>query len=407
MDFEVVIIGTDINAYYMARCCHEAYGIKPYIIGKEKMNYTALSNISNITYVSNLWDSDIFTTSLKDFALEHQDKKLVLIGTNDFYIRLIAEKQKLLKKYYHFYAVDLKLLNNLLVKDNFYTTFKDSELDMPQTYIHPCNKKKKIAGKVLSKFQYPIVIKPGDGVNYYKHKFEGQAKVYKAVDRKQLLHIIKTIEKSGYDGNLIIQEFIPGDDSMLFDSIFFCGKDKKVKLVSFAQIGLQERTSTGVGNCTLLVNGYSEFGNYDDQIEKMKKFLEDNNYEGFAEFDLKYDVRDGKYKVFEVNPRQARSSYYLAACGYNLVQYMVDDLINNKPFKYTIIREKMVLTFVPKIVIKKYVENIKLKNEIFSLIKKGKIVDPLNYKGDSNFKRKIWLFLRKINYIKKYRKNKW
>jgi D-aspartate ligase len=67
----------------------------------------------------------------------------------------------------------------------------------------------------------------------------------------------------------------------------------------------------------------------------------------------------------------------------------------------------MVLSFVPKAVIKKYVSNDKLKEQIFTLMKKGRIVDPLNYKEDTNFKRKLWLFARKKNYIKKYKRNHW
>jgi D-aspartate ligase len=319
----------------------------------------------------------------------------------------MVENQKFLKQYYYFYAIDLKLLDKLLIKSKFYTEFKKSGLDMPKTYIYRCNGKEDINYKNISKFKYPIIIKPSDGVIYYKHKFVGQAKVYRAWNKKELNKIVKEIEESGYDEDLIIQEFIPGDDSRLFDSIFFCGKDKKAKLVTFAQIGLQEHTSTGVGNCTLLVNGYSEFGDYSKQIKKMKKFLESINYEGFAEFDLKYDERDKKYKVFEINPRQARSSYYLTGCGYNLVKYMVDDLINDKPLSYEEIKEKMVLTFVPKTVIKKHVKNIKLKKEILSLMKKGKYVKPLYYKKDMNIKRRVWLFLRNINYIKKYKHNNW
>ena len=119
---------------------------------------------------------------------------------------------------------------------------------------------------------------------------------------------------------------------------------------------------------------------------------------------MKYDSRDNKYKVLEINPRQSRSGYYLTACGYNLVEYLINDLIFDKKMEFKIIKEKIVLSFVPKKVIKKYVENKELKNEINKLIKNKKIVNPLKYKNDKNLKRRLYLLYRDFNYIKKYKK---
>ena len=407
MDFEIVIIGSDINAYYMARNCYEAYNKKPYLIIKERMKYTTLSNIVNIEEGGNLWDKNIFTSKLIEFANKHKNKKLVLIPSNDFYVRLIVENKKKLEKYYTFYAINEDLLNNLLIKDNFYTTFKDSELEFPKTYIYKCQKDTEVIQDNIAEFMFPIIIKPGDGVSYYNHPFEEQAKVYKVNSLEEINSIINKINASGYDKNLIIQEFIPGGDDQLFDSIFFCNKNKKAQLATFAQIGLQEHTSTGIGNCTVLVNGYNEHGVPTEQINKMKNFLEKIRYEGCAEFDLKYDVRDNKYKVFEINPRQARSSYYLTAAGYNLLEYMVDDLIFHEEKEYHVIDEKVALSFVPINVIKKHVKNEKLKQEILNLKKQKKLVNPLKYKKDSSIKRKIWLLLRDFNYTKKYNELDW
>lgn len=404
--FKVVILGTDINAYYMARNFHEAYGIKAHLIGKAAMNFTSLSNILTLELHEDLWNPKSFKDILKNYGEANKEEKIVLVASNDHYVRLIVENKKFLEKYYIFNYPNEEIMNNLLVKDRFYEFVKDYDLDIPKTYMYTCNSDK-LNLKELKKFVYPLILKPGDGVKYYEHEFEGQAKVYKVKKKKELEEVISKIEASGYDGKLIIQEFIPGDDSMLFDSIFYVGKDKKAKLMSFAQIGLQEHTPTGIGNCTVLVNGFNQFNNTEIIKDKLIKFLEDIGYQGFAEFDLKYDTRDNKFKVFEINPRQARSSYYLTACGYNLAKYLVDDIIFNKNMKFKFIKEKMVLSFVPKRVIKKYVTNDKLKQEIKSLIKEKKFVRPLHYKNDKHPKRKLWLFMRDMNYVKKYKNNEW
>lgn len=403
MDFEVVILGSDVNAYYMARNCHEAYGKKAYMIGKVPMNFTNYSTIINISYEPNLHDSKTFKKVLKEFAIKHKNKKLLLIGSNDNYVRLIIENQEFLKKYYVFHTISEELLNNLLIKDKFYSEF--SNIDIPETYIY--NISEELDLNRVKKINYPLILKPSNGIDYHDHEFIGQAKVYKINNEVELLDTIDKIKISGYIGNIIIQKFIPGDDSCLFDSIVYCDKLGKVKLMTFAQIGLQEHTHTGIGNCTLLVNGYNEYGNTDKVTEKLRKFIESINYHGVAEIDLKYDATDKKFKILEINPRQARSSYYLTACGYNILKYLVDDLIYEKDIDYHFIDEKMCLSFVPKTVIKKYVNNQKLKEEVFKLIKDKKIVDPLDYSKDKSFKRKLWLQLRKLNYIKKYRKCKW
>lgn len=398
---KVLIMGTDINAYYMSRCYHELTGKKADIIGNRAMPYT---DISNSIIIKDFNNKENFIKALTEYGEKNKDYEILLIATSDLYVKLVAEEKSLLEKYYVFNYPDIELVNNLLVKEKFYDIYKDMGLDMPKTYIYPCNKNEDI-NKIKKYFnEYPIIIKPSDGVEYHSLDDTTLAKVYKIHSEEELEKIIKKIENAGYNKNLIIQEFIPGDDSALFDSVFYIGKDKKAKLATFAQIGLQEHTPTGIGNCTVLVNGYDEHGYKEEIVYKLKEFIEKIGYQGFAEFDIKYDVRDNKYKVLEINPRQSRSGYYLTACGYNLVKYLIDDLIKNKNMEFKIIKEKYVLSFVPKIVIKKYIKNNKLKKEIIKLIKNKKIVNPIDYKKDKNIKRKLYVFYRKFNYIKKYKK---
>lgn len=406
-DIKLLIIGTDINAYYMARCYNELTGKKVDLIGKTVLSFTSVSDITNVIIYKNLGNVDDFADILINYAkTKGYKKKILLVVTSDDYVKLVMENKDSLSEYYVFNYPDIDVVNSLLLKEIFYEKYKDMGLDMPKTYIYECNNDKDYIKKIREIFkEYPLIIKPSNGVEYHKLDIVLD-KVYKAYNEKELMGIICKIEESGYKDNLIIQEFIPGGDYLLFDSIFYVGKNKKAQIATFAQIGLQERTPTGIGNCTVLVNGFSQYGYSDEFLYKLKIFLEDIGYSGFAEFDMKYDVRDGKYKVLEINPRQSRSGYYVSACGYNLIKYLIDDLFYNEVKDFEIIKNKYVLSFVPISVIKKYVDSRELKKEIFELKKKGKFVNPLRYKKDMGLKRWFYLFFRDLNYLKKYKKYK-
>ena len=282
-----------------------------------------------------------------------------------------------------------------------YKTYENSVLDFAKTYFYDCKECKEFK----EDFLYPVIIKPADVISYNHNDFEGKKKIYKLNTEEEVNQVIKKIIDSGYKNTLIIQEYIPGDDSYLFDSVVYSGKDKKVKLVSFAQIGLQEHSKNMIGNAAVLINGYSQYDGVPEMIEKIKTFMEEIEYEGFAEFDLKYDYRDRKFKVLEINARQGRSSYYITLAGYNLVKVMVDDLIYNKPMEFKVIDEEILLSFISKGVIQKYCVNEEYKNKVLELWKKR--VNPLKYKKDTNLKRKLFLIKKYFRYYKDYKNSAW
>ena len=404
-DFDVLLIGTDINAYYMARNFHEAYGVISNMIGKVKMNFTSLSSICHVQIEPDLWRNEVFKKTLCDFG-KSRDKKIILIGTNDTYVRMIALNADFLSQWYVFNYVDIDTLDSLLLKDHFYNKYKKYNINIPKTYYYTCRSNMKLDLEEIGKFEFPLIVKPSSSVRWAECEFHHQAKVYKVDHIEGIQKIIATAEVAGYDKALVVQEYIEGDDTHLFDSVFYCQTDGTPLLQSFAQIGLQEQSATGVGNCTVLINGYNQWENTHLIKDELKRFLVDINYRGIAEFDLKYDPNRKKFYVLEVNPRQARSSYYLTACGYNLAKYLVDDLIlGNKP-AFVFISQEMTLSFVPLPLAKKYIKNRKYVDKLVRLVKEGKYVNPLAYEKDKGMKRKIWLAGYRYKYFKKYRDNK-
>lgn len=404
MDFFVLILGTDANAYYMARCCYEEYKIKPHLIGQRRLAFTKFSNILTVEYCPDFWKEKTFLEVINNYAKNSEYKKILLVSTNETYTEYISKNKEKLNKKFVYNLPSIEIIKTLTNKENFYKTYENSELTFPKT-IYFDAKKDKIES---IKIQFPLVLKPANVVKYNHVDFVGKNKIYKIDNQSELEKTINIIKNSEYDDRLIIQEFIPGDDSYLFDSVVYVDKNSKCKVISFAQIGMQERTKSMVGNAALLINGFNTFdGNTEKQINNIISFIEKIGYMGFAEIDMKYDYRDKTFKVLEINARQGRCSYYLTPLGCNLIKIMVDDVIKNKDIEKKVLTEKVLLTFVPKGIIKKYCTNKKLKKEALKLWKKGNFVKPMDCKLDKNFKRFLMLRKRWLHYYKEYKNSYW
>ncbi|MCG4778584.1 ATP-grasp domain-containing protein, partial [Eggerthella lenta] len=98
-----------------------------------------------------------------------------------------------------------------------------------------------------------------------------------------------------------------------------------VRMICLGHPLLEDPSPVAVGNYMVIIPEKNM-----EIYQTIQKFLEEINYVGFADFDMKYDRRDGKFKIFEINLRQGRSSYYCTLNGYNLAKYVVDDAIYHR-----------------------------------------------------------------------------
>ncbi len=400
MNNPVLILGTDANAYYMARCCYEAYKIKPYVIGTKELSFTKYTNILNVSYNKDMWSEEGFLKLLRDFAKD-KDEKILLISTNETYSEFISKNKNELSKNYLFNLPNIDVIKSLTNKELFYKTYEKSSLKFPKTIYYDKNSKIN-----LKDITYPVIVKPANVVSYNHLEFIGKNKIYKINNYEELNKTIDLVYHNGYKDKLIIQEFITGGDDYLFDAVCYVNSKGKAEFMSFAQIGLQERTKSMVGNAAVLINGLNlTKGNILAEVNILKEFLEQINYRGFAEIDMKYDQKDNTFKVLEINARQGRSSYYLNGLGKNLVKVLVDDLINNQEHEFQLLDKKVLLSFVPKGIIKKYVNNEKYKKEVFKLWKK--VIKPMQAKCDKNILRYLMLRKRWLHYYKEYKDSYW
>lgn len=393
--FLPVLLGSDMNAYGMARSFYEAYGIKPLVLGRANLTATQNSSILTFKVIPDLNEDDVFLPSLLKIAEEHKGQKLLLLACGDDYAKLIIKNKEQLEPYFAVPYIDEQLMERIVLKENFYAICEQYGFSYPKTELCTYANYKTFNPD----FTYPIIIKASNSVAYWNASFPGKKKVFVARDEAEKNAILEAIYSSSYKDNLTIQEFIPGDDSFMRVLNAYVGKDGKVKLMALGNPILEEHSPEGIGSYAAIINTFDE-----KLLDKVRFFLEDIGYTGFANFDMKYDARDDSYKLFEINLRNGRSSYYVTASGHNLMKYAADDHIFNKPLELTYAREKHLWMIIPKGVLFKYAQNDVLKKEAKRLIKEGKMTNSLFYKEDFNPKRWMKLTLNNLNYYRKYKK---
>lgn len=399
-DFIPVIVGTDINTYLTGVCFHQEYGIRPYLLGRDTMGVTQYSAIfERIRYDAGIEDPDGLVAALRAYAEEipHEGRPLVLVGTSDKYVRLIVENRDRLEDLYRMNVPSPEINAALQDKHQFYALAEKHGLPIPETHFHQ-------AGDPLDVeiSRYPVIVKPSNGIEYFRNPFPGQEKVYRVDDDEQLRAVVERIAAGGYRDQLIIQDFIPGDDTAIWDSVLYLNSSGRAEFVTFGQVALQEHTATAVGNYTAIVSHHDR-----PMMEQLVGFLEEIGYTGFANADLKWDYRDGEYKVLEFNTRQGRSSYYATQLGHNLARYLVDDVVHARRKELSYVDGEVLFTVVPRYILRRYVTDETVAADVRRLIRSGRWMNPLWYRGDKHLKRRAFLLMRGYRYAKKYRESTW
>ena len=178
----------------------------------------------------------------------------------------------------------------------------------------------------------------------------------------------------------------------------YCDKNSDVRFAAFGHTLLEEHTPSALGNPCAIINEVNM-----EVVDQAQRFLKRVGYVGYANFDLKYDPRDGKYKFFEINVRLGRSNYYITGSGFNAVKYLVDEYIYGKQFEgLTVADNEHLFTFVPKYVIKKFVHDDEMRARAMRLFKEGKWSNPIIYKPDMTLKRWAYVAAYELNQIKKF-----
>lgn len=401
IDFIPVLLGGDANAYGMARSFFEEYGIASRAIGKGAFHICKNSRIMTFEVTEpRLEEDEVFVKTLLDYAAartkERPETPLLLVPCGDNYTKMLVRNQDALREAYRFCIMSPEQFDLVSTKERFYGTCEKYGLEFPQTAeITP-----ETAEGFQPPFDFPIIVKPSNSVAYWNCDYPGKKKVFVVQNADELARITKGVYSSSYHDNLIVQDFVPGDDSRM--RVMNCYSDTagRVKMMCLGDVLLEEHTPLGIGSYGAIMTGYNE------QINaQIKGFLEEIGYVGFSNFDLKFDVRDGSYKLFEINPRQGRSSYFTTASGKNLARYLVRDVIEGEdhPIDIATLDDEVLWTMVPLSVIRTYVSEPDVLARAERLIGAGKVSRSYICPEDRSLSRWLSYQVNQRNYRRQYK----
>ena len=391
--FQPLLFGGDINVYSVARAFHEAYGVKSVCFGKFASGPAYGSDIIDYRVCAKNEDPETFRQNVADVAAEFADKTVLVIGCGDSYVKLAAENKESFPANCIAPYIAGDTIGKLNNKEYFYELCDQFGIDHPGTFVY----RKEMGHDFELPFQAPYICKPSNGVAYWEHPFEGNEKVFTCPDRKNLEEVLDKVYAAGYPDTMIIQDFVPGDDSNMRVLTCYSDRNAKVKLMCLGHVLLEEHTPHGIGNHAVILTEVNE-----EICQKVKAFLEEMEYVGFSNFDIKYDTRDGKYKFFEINCRQGRSNYYVTGAGYNIAKLLVEDRVEGKELPFVLADNPSLWRVVPRKVAYDFIVS-EYHGEIKARIREGREVTPLFYEKDKAFGRTLRMKKNLLGHFKKFK----
>lgn len=384
-----------MNCYTVARAIHEQYGKESYAFGRFAAGDTMYSKIVHCSYNPELDKPEVLLATIKEFAALRPDTKHLVWGCADVYAALLAEIQDELPANCVTLYINAELRDKLEAKSSFYQMCEEHGIPYPKTFsVDAAHFAAGLTETALSEaelgFKYPIIVKPSMSVTYWEHPFDGMKKVYTAATPAEALGILGLIYGAGYPDEVLLQDMVVGEDSNMNVLTAYCDRNRKVKMMCFGRVGLEEHTATALGNpCAIITQPNLELQ------ELIKNFLENIGFTGFANFDIKRDDRDGSYKVFEINLRQGRTNYYVTAAGNNIARYVVEDRIHERDLGECFMSTNEVFWHsVPREVVYQYVKDPAFVEKARALVAAGKESMSFDYAPDLRFNPKRWAWMK-------------
>ncbi|MDD1673715.1 MAG: hypothetical protein LUP99_04825 [Methanomicrobiales archaeon] len=213
----------------------------------------------------------------------------ILIPTYDEGAIFLTDHAEELGEWYIFPHLSPQLVRALTSKKEMYLLAKKHAIPTPETYFP---QSKDDLEKFLEYATFPILLK---GIYGNKLGLRTGKKMVIATTREDLVDLYDQMEDPS-NPNLMLQEYIPGgDDSVWMFNGYFNERSECLFAITGRKIR-QAPPYAGVSSLAICSRN-------DTIIETTTSLMQSLGYRGILDIGYRYDQRDEKYKVLDINPR--------------------------------------------------------------------------------------------------------
>lgn len=213
----------------------------------------------------------------------------LLIPVSDRTALFVAQHAEALRERFRFPLLSQATVQGLLSKKEMY--FLARKLDIPTPHTEFPRTRRDIL-EYIDRGPYPVALKGIDGARL---KARTGCTVAIARSASELLALYDRMEDPERP-NLMLQEYVPGgEDSVWMFNGYFNAESECLVGLTGKKIR-QNPVYTGATSLGVCLRNA-------EVAELTRKFMKGVGYRGILDIGYRYDARDGKYKVLDVNPR--------------------------------------------------------------------------------------------------------
>ncbi len=178
-------------------------------------------------------------------------------------------------------------------------------------------------------------------------------------------------------------EFVPGDDTHMRILSAFVGEDGDPVFLEAGHVLLEDHAPFAIGNPAVIVPSDEP-----ELRDGARRILEATGYRGMANFDVKVDGADGRFRFFEINTRSGGSSDFVRQAGVNYAQAIVESFVlglrpaplaRTRPYCYSIVSRGTAL---------RHVKDPEARGVVREAFREGIAHSPLDWDEDNPRQRR-------------------